>query len=81
VIDVASGAAQRLTDDRFAYFHPAYSPDGATIAFVTDQGPGTNLEQLSYGGYTLGLRDMATGYDAPPARSAGGPQHQPGLVA
>ncbi len=61
VIDIASGSAQRLTEDRYAYFHPAYSPDGSTIAFVTDQGPGTNLEQLAYGGYTIGLRDVATG--------------------
>ncbi|CAN5817407.1 basic secretory protein-like protein [soil metagenome] len=61
VIDIATGTSQRLTDDQFAYFHPAYSPDGATIAFVTDQGPGTNHEQLTYGGYTIRLREVATG--------------------
>jgi Tol biopolymer transport system component len=60
IIDVASGTAQRLTNDRYAYFHPAFSPDGGTIAFVTDQ-TRTNLEQLSYGGYTIGLRELATG--------------------
>ena len=28
---------------------PAWSPDGKTLAFATDRGPGTNFETLKYG--------------------------------
>lgn len=59
-LDVQSGRARQLTNDRFADLQPAYSPDGRTLAFVTDRGA-TDFEQLSYGSYRLGLMDVASG--------------------
>ena len=45
--------------------HPAWSPDGATLAFVTDRGDGsivgTDFEHLRYAPLRLALADVATG--------------------
>ncbi|CAN5378884.1 basic secretory protein-like protein [soil metagenome] len=61
-IDVESGASRQLTNDRFADLQPAYSPDGGTLAFVSDRGPnGTDFQTLSYGNYELALLDLASG--------------------
>jgi Tol biopolymer transport system component len=60
-IDVRTGTARQLTDDRAAQLHPSYSPDGRTIAFVTDQAPGTDFTALRYGSYTVALLDVAGG--------------------
>lgn len=59
-IDLASGQATQLTDDRFADLHPSYSNDGRTIAFVTDRGEGTDLDRLVFSGYRIALMDVAT---------------------
>lgn len=58
--DIEKGSTRKLTDDRFAELQPAWSPDGSTIAFVTDRGPSTNLDSLSFGPMKIGLYDMAT---------------------
>lgn len=59
-LDVQSGRARQLTDDRFADLQPMYSPDGRTIAFATDRGE-TDFEALSYSGVRLALMDVASG--------------------
>lgn len=59
-LDVNSGQARQLTNDRFADVQPAYSPDGRTIAFSTDRG-GTDFELLAFGNLRLALMDVATG--------------------
>src|SRR5690606_30021154 len=41
--DVETEETRRLTDDLFANMHPTFSPDGSLIAYVTDEGPGTDL--------------------------------------
>ncbi len=61
VIDVASGTVRQVTNDRFADLQPAWSPDGETIAFVTDRGPGTSFDRLTYAQPRLALLDVATG--------------------
>jgi Tol biopolymer transport system component len=61
VIDVASGQVRRLTNDRYAELHPAWSHDGKTLAFTTDRGPGTDFEALRYGEMNLALLDMSNG--------------------
>ena len=60
LLDVASGTATRLTDDKYAELHPAFSPDGSSIAFATDRGPGTDFSTLTYGPYRLVVMDLAT---------------------
>ena len=60
VLDVSSGTVQRLTHDAYADLQPAFSPDGRTIAWVTDRFS-TNLNRLDYGDYRLGLFDLAAG--------------------
>jgi hypothetical protein len=61
LVDVKTGRARQLTNDRYAELHPAWSPDGKTLAFATDRGPGTNFETLKYGPMILALMDMPTG--------------------
>ena len=59
VLDLANGQVRQLTNDRYADLHPTFSPDGRTIAFVTDRGK-TDLENLTYGPMQLGLLDVGT---------------------
>ncbi len=60
-LDLSSGNARQLTNDRYADMQPAFSPDGSTIAFVTDRGPGTDFATLEFGPYRIALMDFATG--------------------
>jgi len=60
VVDVASGQSTQLTNDKHAVLHPSFSPDGSRIAFVTDMGPGTDFDRLTYGPYRLALMEVAT---------------------
>ncbi|HEX6642928.1 MAG TPA: peptidase S9, partial [Thermoanaerobaculia bacterium] len=59
--DVASKSVRRLTSDKYAELHPAWSPDSRTIAFVTDRGSDTVLEQLRFTDMRLATIDVGTG--------------------
>ncbi|HEV2131633.1 MAG TPA: hypothetical protein VGR27_11050, partial [Longimicrobiaceae bacterium] len=59
--NLTTGETRRLTNDGFADLMPAVSPDGRTVAFVTDRAPPTDLSTLRYGGYSLALLDLASG--------------------
>ncbi|HEX6040068.1 hypothetical protein, partial [Longimicrobium sp.] len=59
-LDMNTGRARQLTNDRFADLQPMYSPDGRTVAFSTDRG-GTDFQSLSYGELRLALLDVASG--------------------
>ena len=61
VADVQTGAVRQLTNDRFGDLHPAFSPDGRTIAFATDRAPTTNFQQLTFGELQIATLDVATG--------------------
>jgi Tol biopolymer transport system component len=58
-LDLASGRARQLTDDRFADLQPMYSPDGRSIAFTTDRGA-TDFEALRFGDLRLAVMDVAS---------------------
>ena len=64
VYDLEKADLKRLTSDAFADFQPAWSPDGKTIAFVTDR-YSTRLADLAEGNYRLAAIDVASG-DARP---------------
>jgi WD40 repeat protein len=61
--DTESKEVRRLTNDKYADMQPAFSPDGKTIAFVSDRGTGpeANLEQLYFNGMRISTIDVATG--------------------
>jgi hypothetical protein len=61
LLDLGTEHLTRLTKDRYADIQPAWSPDGRTIAWVTDRGPGTDFERLSYGPLQIALYDVQTG--------------------
>lgn len=57
--DLEKEEVRQLTNDRYAELQPNWSPDGSTLAFTTDRGPGgTNFGTLKYGEYRLGLIDI-----------------------
>ena len=57
---VGEDRAEILTERGYSNIEPVWSPDGATIAFVTDRGPGTNLDSLVFSPLRLGFLDVAT---------------------
>ncbi len=60
-VEVESGKLEQVTDDRYTQRDPVYSPDGKKIAFVTEYGPGTDLDRLIFADYRIGVLDLATG--------------------
>ncbi|MBA3657968.1 MAG: PD40 domain-containing protein [Gemmatimonadales bacterium] len=61
VVDRTGGNLRRLTEDKYAELHPVWSPDGKTIAFATDRGPGTSFTTLAIGNMRIALYDLDTG--------------------
>lgn len=59
--DLDSKQVRRLTSDKYADLQPAFSPDGKTIAFVSDRGTETLLEQLRFTDMRLATIDVASG--------------------
>ncbi len=57
---IGEGTAEPLTERGYSDIEPVWSPDGRTIAFVTDRGPLTNLDSLTFSPLRLGLIDVAT---------------------
>jgi hypothetical protein len=61
--DTESKEVHRLTNDKYADLQPAFSPDGRTIAFVSDRGTGpeANLEQLYFQGMRISTIEISSG--------------------
>jgi Tol biopolymer transport system component len=68
---LVTGELRRLMHDAFADLHPAWSPDGRTIALATDRFS-TRLAALNAGECRLALFDLATGEIRPLAGTRGG---------
>ena len=58
--DLTTNHLQQLTDDAFADLHPAWSPDGRTIAFATERFS-SDLGSLTFGRSELATIDTASG--------------------
>ena len=52
---------RRLMSDRYADLQPVFSPDGRTIAFMTDRSSETNFETLNFGEKRIATIDIDTG--------------------
>lgn len=63
LFDTVSKEVKRLTNDKFADLQPAFSPDGRTIAFVSDRGSGpeANLDQLYFQGMRISTIEISSG--------------------
>lgn len=59
-LNLASGFRRQLTKDRFATFHPQWSPDGNHIAYITDKGSITDREKPLFGSYKLATFNLQT---------------------
>ena len=60
LLDLSSSRLMRLTDDAYADLHPEWSPDGRSLAWVTDRFS-SNLDTLSFGTYQIGIMDADGG--------------------
>ncbi len=58
MVELETGELTQLTDDRYASLQPTFSPDGGLVAFVTDRGPGTDFERLTFGPMAIGILDL-----------------------
>ena len=56
VVDVATGLARQLTRGEYDHEDPAFSPDGATIAFVSDRHPRRDDRQFRSDLWTMPVR-------------------------
>ncbi|MEP6572107.1 MAG: BamA/TamA family outer membrane protein [Gemmatimonadota bacterium] len=61
VINADGSGLRRLTNDKYADFHPVWSPDGRTIAFATDRGPDTDFQTLHIGNLRIALLNVESG--------------------
>jgi Tol biopolymer transport system component len=61
MVELASGRTEQLTRGRAAELQPAWSADGRFIAYTTDQGPGYDPANLSFGQMRLAILDVASG--------------------
>ncbi|MGD8700457.1 MAG: basic secretory protein-like protein, partial [Gemmatimonadales bacterium] len=61
VFDLRDGRFEQLTDDKYADFHPAWSPDGRYIAIATDRGEETDFDDLIFGNFRIALYHVGRG--------------------
>src|SRR5690606_24208448 len=58
LLELSDGRVRQPTNDRNANLHPAWSPDGGTLAYVTDAA--SDWDRLVYGNMQIALMDIAT---------------------
>jgi Tol biopolymer transport system component len=51
---------RQLTSDMFAELQPAWSPDGKTLAYITDKGLGSSIDSLKFAPMHITLMNMET---------------------
>jgi len=61
LLDLNTEKVTKLTDDRYAEIQPHWHPDGNRIAFATDRGAGTSLEDLTFSELKIGIINVNDG--------------------
>jgi Tol biopolymer transport system component len=60
LFDLDTKDVRRLTNDKFADFQPAFSPDGRSVVFATDRAS-SDMSKLDFGELGLAIVDVSTG--------------------
>lgn len=60
-VDLTTGALAKITEGPYFERDPQWSPDGTKVAFVTDRGPGTDLDRLQFGPPRIAIWDATSG--------------------
>jgi hypothetical protein len=58
IVDLETEEVSALTEDRHAVLQPTFSPDGRTVAFVSDRGPETDFDRLVYSEMRIALMNL-----------------------
>ncbi len=61
MVSLDTPGIQQLTKDIYGDIQPQWSPDGNSIAFVSDRGPDTDFDILKIGKLRVAMYDVATG--------------------
>jgi len=62
IYNLDSKTVRQITNDKYADMQPVWSPDGKTIAFVSDRGTATSLEQLRFGEMGISVIELDGGH-------------------
>ncbi len=60
-INIETEEMTQFTNDLYSNRHPAWSPDGASIAYATDAGRFSDLDKLQFGTSDLAIYDVNSG--------------------
>jgi hypothetical protein len=60
LMDLESEEITKLTEGKYAALQPTFSPDGRTVAFVSDRGPETDFDRLVFSEMRITLLDLQT---------------------
>jgi len=61
IINIDTGEMTQLTNDLYSNRHPAWSPNGRHIAYSTDAGRFSNLDNLQFGASDIAIYGMERG--------------------